>query len=113
MAFVFFMDTPELADRVAEALRAENISIWRLYQPDRVDYHVYCYWTPILEQHSWSSSGSPWCWAKRPIRYMPDMCPRTLNLLGRAVHLHVNPQLSNQEIEETVDGLNRVLSKLA
>lgn len=113
VSFVFFMDTPELADRVAEALRAENITIWRLYQPEKVDYHVYRFWTPILNQSTWTANGGPWIWARRPVRYYPDMCPRTLDLLGRAVHLHVNPQVSNQETEETIEGLNRVLAKLA
>lgn len=113
VAFVFFMDTPELADRIAEALRAENLTIWRLYQRDKVDYHVYRFWTPVLNKATWSTNGGPWNWAKRPVEYSPEMCPRTLDLLGRAIHLHVNPQVSNQEAEETIEGLNRVLARLA
>ncbi len=41
------------------------------------------------------------------------MCPRSLDLLGRAVMLNVNPLLSNSEMEETIDGVNKVLDALA
>ena len=41
------------------------------------------------------------------------MCPRSLELLGRAVHLDVNPQYTNEDVEEMVEGLNRVLEALA
>jgi hypothetical protein len=37
------------------------------------------------------------------------MCPRSLALLGRAVHLNVNPLFTNQDIEETLDASQRVL----
>jgi hypothetical protein len=41
------------------------------------------------------------------------MCPRTLDLLGRAVQLNVSPLLTNEDIEETLEGVNRVLNALA
>ena len=41
------------------------------------------------------------------------MCPRSLDLLGRAVHLDVSPLLTNEDVEETVDGINKVLNVLA
>jgi hypothetical protein len=66
-----------------------------------------------MEKRTWTPDGGPWRWAQRDIHYTPDMCPRTLDLLGRAVHLDVNPLLTNEDIEETIDGLNRVLDALA
>ena len=35
--------------------------------------------------------------------------PRTLDLLGRAVHMDISPLLTNEDIEETLDGLSTVL----
>ena len=113
VAFVFFLDTPSVADRVAEALRAENIHAGVMYHPDRPDYHVYAHWVPVLEQRTWAPNGGPWRWAQRDIRYDREMCPRTLDLLGRAVHLDINPLLTNQDVEETIEGVNRVLMALA
>jgi dTDP-4-amino-4,6-dideoxygalactose transaminase len=110
---VFFVDSPTTAQRVSEALRAENIGAGPLYRPDRRDYHVYAHWAPILEQRAWSAGGNPWRWAKRKIEYHKDDCPRSLELLGRAVHLDVSPLLTNEDVEETVEGLNKVLNALA
>ena len=67
----------------------------------------------------WSSTasatpeGGPWRQAKREVRYSQDMCPRSLDLLGRAVHLDVSPLLTNEDVEEALEGMNRVLDRLA
>jgi dTDP-4-amino-4,6-dideoxygalactose transaminase len=113
VALVFFADSPPTAARVTEALRAENISASVMYRPDRVDYHIYSHWAQVMEQRTWTAKGGPWRWAQREIHYSPDMCPRTLDLLGRAVHLDVNPALTNEDVEETIDGVSRVLDALA
>ena len=113
IALILFLDVAATAGRVAEALRAENIGASVLYHPERSDYHVYAHWTPILERRTWAPEGGPWRWARRDVEYAADMCPRSLDLLGRAVHLDVSPLLTNVDVEETLDGLNRVLSALA
>lgn len=110
---VFFMDSPEKAASVSEALRAENIGAGTLYSPDAIDYHVYAHWVPIINQRTWTEAGGPWRWAQREIEYRQDMCPRSLDLLGRAVHLNVSPLLTNEDVEETVEGLNKVLEEIA
>ena len=113
IALVFFAENMESAGRIAKALRAENIGAGTLYRPDVPDYHIYAHWTPIMDQRTWSPNGGPWRDARRPIQYTKDMCPRTLDLLGRAVHLNVSPLLTNEDIEETIEGVNRVLDALA
>jgi dTDP-4-amino-4,6-dideoxygalactose transaminase len=111
-ALIFFMPTIEQANFVARALRAENIGGSVMYRPDAVDYHVYAHWSPILNQRTWSDQGGPWRWSE-PVEYRREMCPRTLDLLGRAVHLDVNPLLSMSDIEETLVGLTKVLGAIA
>jgi len=113
VACILLMPDAASAQRVAEALRAENIGAGVLYHPERIDYHIYRHWVPIMQQRTWSSRGDPWSMAQREIRYTPDMCQRSLDLLGRAVHLDVNPLESFSELEETIDGLNRVINALA
>ena len=113
IALIFFAESMDSAGQIAKALRAENIGAGTLYRPDASDYHVYAHWTPIMEQRTWSPNGGPWRDAHRPITYTKDMCPRTLDLLGRAVHLNVSPLLTNEDIEETLEGVNRVLDALA
>ncbi len=112
VATIFFVESAERSRKVAEALRAENIGVWELYRPEHTDYHVYAHWIPIMQQRTWTAEGGPWRWAKRPIRYSTDMCPRSLDLLGRAVHVDINPLQTNQDIEETIEGINKVLRAL-
>lgn len=112
IAHIFFMPTAQKAQEVAKALRAENIRAGVLYAPDVSDYHVYAHWEPVMEKRAWAPGGNPWQWAQREIAYTHDMCPRTLDLLGRAVHLDVSPLLTNEDVEETIEGINRVIATL-
>lgn len=109
VALVFFAGDAASAGRIVAALEAENIAANVLYHPDRVDYHIYRHWTPIVEQRTWSAGGGPWRWQRRPYRYHPEMCPRTLDLLGRAVHLDISPLLTNDDVEELAEGLTRAV----
>lgn len=115
IALIFFMEDGAAAQRVTDALQAENIGADRIFNPDapRLNYHVYANWLPILEKRTWSPSGGPWRDARRPIEYHAEMCPRTSDLLSRAVHLNVSPLLDNVDIEETIEGLNVVLETVA
>jgi dTDP-4-amino-4,6-dideoxygalactose transaminase len=109
IALIFFAPTPERATFIAEALEAEGVDTFVLYRPEDVDYHVYAHWSPILGQRTWSTNGGPWRWHEGQVDYSPDMCPRTLDLLGRAVHLDVSPDLSDQNVAEIVEAVNKVL----
>lgn len=110
---VFFMETSEIACQIADALKAENIGASVLYHPERHDNHIYAHWNPVLKQRTWSSGFNPYTWANRPIEYSKEMCPKSLDYLSRAVHLHISPMLTNEDLEETIEGVNRVLETLA
>ena len=109
IVLMFFVPTPERATFIADALEAEGVDTFVVYRPDVVDYHVYAHWSPILGQRTWSTNGGPWRWHEGKAEYSPDMCPRTLDLLGRAVHLDVSPDLSDQNVAEIVEAVNKVL----
>jgi len=112
VGLTFFLDSPTTAERVAEALQAENIGAGVGYHLDRADLHIYSPWLPIMEQRTWTDRGGLWRWAQRDIRYDRNACPRTLDLLGRAVHLNVSPLLTNQGVQEVIDGVWLVLDRL-
>jgi dTDP-4-amino-4,6-dideoxygalactose transaminase len=97
------------ADRMDKALDAEGVGTWRLYTPDHTDYHVYAHWIPIVARRAWTPEGGPWRWAHRDVTYDLNTAPRTLDLLGRAVHLDVNPLFSNEDVEETAEAVVKVL----
>ena len=112
IALIFFAPTADQADYVKNALRAEGVGASVLYHPDRSDYHIYRHWAPILNKRTWSERGGPWRWHEREVEYTPDMCPRSLELLGRAVHLDVSPELSGAQVEEVAEALNKVVGSL-
>jgi 8-amino-3,8-dideoxy-alpha-D-manno-octulosonate transaminase len=113
VAAYMLMPSQTLALKVAEALQAENIGATIWYRPDEVNMHAYPCWTAMMQKRTWSTSGGPWRWAQRAISYTVDMCPRSLDLLGRAIHLDVNPLYTEQDVAEIVAGIVKVLNALA
>lgn len=109
IALVFFAPDSDGAQRISRALEAQGGEAWILYSPDEVDYHVYPHWSPIMNQRTWSQQGGPWRNHPRRVTYTPDMCPRTLDLLSRAVHVDISPELTDLNLEELADALNKVL----
>jgi dTDP-4-amino-4,6-dideoxygalactose transaminase len=109
IALIFFAPDAAGAQRVAKELNAEGAGSSVLYHPERTDYHIYAHWTPIMGQRTWHPNGGPWRKHPRKIVYERDMCPKSLDLLGRAVHLDVSPEMSGQNLEELAEALNKVL----
>ncbi len=95
IALIAYAETAALAADAADALRAEGIPAVRLYDPDLIDMHFYPFWRPVLE--AIAEAGFP----------APE-CPRTLDLVGRAVHVDVPPQLDDRELEEYELALRKV-----
>jgi len=113
VCLVFYLPQAATAQRVSAALSAEGLPATVLHRPGYSDYHVYCDWLPILGQRTWSDNGGPWRWHDGPLAYSRDMCPRSLDLLSRAVHIDVSPDLSEKNLEEMACALNKVLDALA
>ncbi len=109
---IFMMPNAQLAQKASRALDAEGLGTWLLYSPEAVDYHVYAHWSPIMNQRAWTASGGPWKHHPRQVNYTKDMCPRTLDLLSRAVHIDVSPELSNAQVEEVCEALEKVFESL-
>lgn len=112
LALVVLLPSAERINWAVDALRAEGVGAMALYRSDVEDYHVYCYWAPIMNRKTWSEQGGPWRWAARTIEYAPDMCPRSLDLLSRALHIDVSPDLSEAQVEEVAEAVNKVLEAL-
>ena len=113
IALILFANDRPQALRLSAALNAENVAASVIYHPDKVDYHIYAHWVPIVNHRSWSDQGGPWRSAQQLPIYSPAECPRSLDLLGRAIHLNINPLSTNQDIEETIAGFEKVVSLLA
>jgi 8-amino-3,8-dideoxy-alpha-D-manno-octulosonate transaminase len=112
VAVIFLLPDAPLALKTAQALHAEGLGTWHLYSPEVTDYHVYAHWSPIMNQRTWTPAGGPWKDHPRKITYTKDMCPRTLNLLSRAVNIDVSPELTNAQVEEVCEALEKVFESL-
>jgi 8-amino-3,8-dideoxy-alpha-D-manno-octulosonate transaminase len=110
IALIFYLPDPGEARQVSQALAAEGLDNFVMYSPDAVDYHVYAHWAPILNQRAWTPGGGPWVNHPRRVTYHREMCPRTLDLLSRAVHVDVSPELSSTQLEEMAAAFYKVLS---
>lgn len=112
IALIFYADTAGRAGEIAAALAAEGAPAWVMYRPEKVDYHVYTHWAPLVNKRTWSEAGGPWRWHDGAVNYGPEVCPRTLDLLSRAVHLDISPDLTSENMEELAEAINKVLGAL-
>jgi dTDP-4-amino-4,6-dideoxygalactose transaminase len=106
IALVFFAPDAARAAALVAALADENVPASRLYHDlaylphDHVDLHAYTSWAPILAQRFFARGGEPWRSHPRRIDYASDMCPTSIDLLRRAVHVDISPDLSAAQVEQ-------------
>jgi 8-amino-3,8-dideoxy-alpha-D-manno-octulosonate transaminase len=92
---IAFVDGAGLAAEAVDALRAEGVEAMRVYDPDAPDLHVYPFWKPIFDYLA--DAGRP----------APD-CPRTLELLARAIHIDLSPLCDEQDLDEIAFAFEKV-----
>ena len=118
IALVFFLPEPRLAEHVVPALAGQNVPASRLYQEgkrlphDYVDLHAYQAWAPLLDKRTWSPDGGPWSGHPREIDYRRDACPVTMDLLRRAVHVDVSPELEDDQVEQMASAIGDVVERV-
>jgi len=81
----------ETADEAKAFVQRVQENQWGgAYRPIDSGRHVYSNWEPIMTRHgAHCEKLNPFKWAKRKIEYAPDMCPRSLDILGRTVLIGV------------------------
>ncbi len=92
IALVLICPDPATAQSLAERCRGLDLPAKVLFDPQVQDFHVAYHWRPILDRASWSPSG-PWSVPGADVAYGPDRWRRAIDILGRAVHFDVSPDL--------------------
>jgi 8-amino-3,8-dideoxy-alpha-D-manno-octulosonate transaminase len=103
LALVLFLPDAARAQRAVSMLADENVPATRLYRDgggDYVDLHAYPAWGPILAKRGWAARGEPWHGHGREVEYSEDACPRTVDLLRRAVHVDVSAELTPRQADQ-------------
>ena len=109
----FFGPDAAQSERLAEALRAEGVGAAVFTSGGARDWHIYKYWEHILEQKSATKEGCPWTcqyYAGPMPAYAEDMCPRTLDLLSRAIGIGVSEWYTDNDCAQIAEAINKVLS---
>lgn len=108
----FFTSTPEEAEKLAAALRAEGVGCGTRGRSDGRDWHIYKYMSPIMDKPAATSDGCPWVCSKDgkkvQIEYSPDMCPRTLDLLSRNIHIGVDQWWTERDCQQVAAAVTKV-----
>ncbi len=98
-----------------QAMQAEGVPAGGIYDQKVRDWHIYAYWDHIMEKKPVAADGLPWSAvpADELPRYSKDMCPRTLDLLSRAIMIDINWHYSDEDCDHIALGINRALQELS
>jgi dTDP-4-amino-4,6-dideoxygalactose transaminase len=114
ICLILFLPSADVTQKAIEALHAEGVPAGGVYDSKVRDWHIYTYWDHILDRKSVAKDGLPWSAvpaAELP-KYSRDMCPRTLDLLGRSVHIEISHNYSEEDCSAITLGINKVLRRL-
>jgi 8-amino-3,8-dideoxy-alpha-D-manno-octulosonate transaminase len=99
IALIAFADDAARAADAVAALNAEGVLAMQIYSPATPDLHVYPFWAPVLAA-LWAAGADT-----------PD-CPRTLELLERAIHVDVSPLCEEQDLDEIAFAFEKVAKQV-
>jgi len=108
---VMFLPSADVTRKAMEAMKAEGVPAGGIYDSTVRDWHVYTYWDHILARKSVAGDGLPWSAVpkKELPKYSPDMCPRALDYLSRAIVVETNRFWSDSDCRAIAGGMNKVL----
>jgi 8-amino-3,8-dideoxy-alpha-D-manno-octulosonate transaminase len=99
IALIAFADSAARAADAAAALNAEGVLAMQIYSPTTPDLHIYPFWAPVLA--ALEAAGAD-----------PPDCPRTLELVGRAIHVDVSPLCEEQDLDEIAFAFEKVAKQV-
>ncbi|MBT3320580.1 MAG: DegT/DnrJ/EryC1/StrS family aminotransferase [Clostridia bacterium] len=115
ICLMFYLDTHEKVSPFVEALKAEGVGAAGVFDSGIPDWHIYAHWKHIVKKKSATVKEWPWSSAfyKGNVEYSEDMNPKTLELLGRIVHLDIPSQMSEKDCEMIAEAINKVAAVFA
>ena len=108
---IMFLPDADTTRSALKAMQAEGVPAGGIYDSKIRDWHVFSYWQHILDKKTVAPDGLPWSAVPENElpKYSRDMCPRTLNLLSRAIILDINYNYSEHHCAAIADGINKAL----
>jgi len=114
ICLIMFLPNADVTRRAIEELHAEGVPAGGVYDSKVRDWHIFTYWDHIIEKKSVAADRLPWSAvpAEELPKYSRAMCPRTLDLLGRSVHIEINHNYTKEDCQAIAEGINKVLHRL-
>lgn len=102
------LPTKEATVKFNQAMAAENMGTYILYAG------LPAYRTPaIFHQRTADKDNFPFNYPfKNPVVYTEDMCPVAIDLIPRTAFLPIAPTLTEQDVEEIIEGTSKVYQAL-
>jgi dTDP-4-amino-4,6-dideoxygalactose transaminase len=115
ICLMFFLDSKDKVQSFTEALQAEGVAASGVFNSGIPDWHIYAHWKHVINKKSASKVQWPW---NNPfhkgaeVQYSETMCPKTLEYLGRVIHLDIPPQMTDEDCDMIAKGINKVAEAL-
>ena len=115
---MFYLDSSEKVAPFCDALKAEGVAAAGVFNSGIPDWHIYAHWKHVLQKKSSSEFCCPYeCpyheKKAAPVEYAEDMNPKTLEYLGKVVHLDIPAQMSDEDCDMIAKAINKVAAVLA
>lgn len=109
VSLIFYVENEEKARLTAQALTAEGIPAFQVYDSQANDQHIYVNWEFLMAKRDAWGGSFPWSLLEGDgVEYSKDSCPKTLGLLGRAVQIHLNHLVSDADLQDVEAAINKV-----
>jgi 8-amino-3,8-dideoxy-alpha-D-manno-octulosonate transaminase len=111
IALVFILKDAESTRKAMFAMQEMGVPAGGIYDHKVRDWHIFTYWEHILDRKHVAPDGLPWSAvpADELPRYSREMCPRTLDLLGRAIMIDIHWQYTADDCEQIAERISRGL----
>ena len=118
ICLMFYLDAPEKVGPFCDAMKAEGVDAKGVFNSGIPDWHIYAHWKHVIQKKASSEVCCPWQCPyheeKAPeVEYAEDMNPKTLEYLGRVVHLDIPAQMTDEDCDMIAKAINKVAAVLA
>jgi len=119
ICLMFYLDSAEKVGPFCEALQAEGVNAAGVFNSGIPDWHIYAHWKHVIQKKASNEICCPWDCPYHekknaaPVEYAEDMNPKTLEYLGRVVHLDIPAQMTDEDCDMIAKAINKVAAVLA
>jgi dTDP-4-amino-4,6-dideoxygalactose transaminase len=110
ISFAMIANSKAIAQQMAQAANRAGLPIGTAYNDGFPDRHIYSNWVSILNKQGTTRANYPWGdpGYKGNVQYSKDMCPQTLEILGRCLRLGIHMGMTEQNMLEIAAVINSI-----